>query len=73
MATVNWKALVVAILGAVVVGVLAGLGAGFGARALGWPTGFVGPLTGGVVSTLVLAFYASRSKRDRGGVSGRSV
>ena len=66
-AKVNWKELVVAILGAVVIGVSLGLGTGFGARALGWSTDFVGPLTGGFISALVLAFYASRSKRDRSG------
>ena len=72
-AKVNWKALVVAILGAVVVGVSVGLGTGFAARALGWPTGFVGTLTGGLVSALVLRFYTSRSKRDRGSADGRSA
>ena len=66
-ATVNWKELVIAILGAVAVGVSVGLGAGFAARALGWPTGFAGPLTGGLVSVLLLAFYTKRTQRNRGG------
>ena len=74
MATkVNWAALGVAIIGGVLVGVAVGLGTGFAARAWGWPTGFVGPLTGGLVSALVLAFYTSRSKRDRTSADGRST
>lgn len=63
-AKVNWKELVVVILGAVVVGMSVGLGAGFLARSQGWPTEFAGPLTGGLVSALVLVFYSKRSKRD---------
>lgn len=63
-AKVNWKNLGVAILGAVVIGMTVGLGAGFGARALGWPTGFVKPLTTGLVGVLVWVFYTGRTKRD---------
>lgn len=66
MATkVNWTTLGIAVLGGLVVGVSVGLGTGLAARALGWPTGFVAPLTSGVVSALVLAIYATRSKRDQ--------
>jgi hypothetical protein len=58
-----------AVLGAVVIGVGVGLGLGFAARALGWQTGFVGPLTGGVVGTLVTVFYQVRSKRRTSGAA----
>ena len=38
--------------------------AGYLARAFGWPTGFVGPLTGGVVGALVSLLYQARTKRS---------
>jgi len=53
---------------AVAVGGGVGLLVGFAARHFGWPTGFVGPLTGGVVSALTIGVYQVRSGRvDRGG------
>ena len=67
MAQVKIGDLVVAVLAAVAIGVALGLGAGFLARQMDWPTGFVGPLTGAVVSGLVAAFYQVRTKRAGGG------
>lgn len=44
-----------------------GLAVGFLARHFGWPTGFVGPLTGGIVSALTIAISQVRAGRsDRG-------
>ena len=52
---------------AVAVGVGVGLAVGLAARHFGWSTGFVGPLTGGIVSTLTIVIYQSRTgKSDRG-------
>lgn len=72
-AKVNWMALGVAIPGAVLIGVAVGLGTGFAARALGWSTEFVGPLTVGLITALASGFYATRTKRDRGSASGTST
>lgn len=58
--------LTIAILLAVVIGVAVGLAAGFAARAFGWPTTFVGPLTGGLVSAGVVVFYQMRIRRGGG-------
>ena len=56
-----------AVVVAVAVGGGVGLAVGFAARQFGWPTGFVGPLTGGIVSALTIAIYQSRAARsDRG-------
>ena len=67
MATRKWFFdMAIAVLAAVAIGVALGLGAGFVARSLDWPTGFVGPLTGGVVGALVVAFYQVRAKRGDG-------
>lgn len=46
---------------AVVVGGGAGLAVGFAARQFGWPTGFVGPLTGGIVSAMTMSLYHMRA------------
>jgi len=51
----------------VAVGVGVGLAVGFAARHFSWSTGFVGLLTGGIVSTLTIVIYQSRAgKSDRG-------
>jgi predicted membrane protein len=45
-----------------------GLAVGFAARHFGWSTGFVGPLTGGIVSSLTIVVYhirTGRSDRDK--------
>jgi hypothetical protein len=54
--------LLVAVGIAVAVGVGLGLAVGFAARQLGWPTDFVGPMTGAVVGGLVVAVYQLRTK-----------
>jgi len=56
----------VAVVVAVAVGIGVGLLVGFAARRLGWSTGFVGPLTSGIVSALTIAIYHIRAgKSDR--------
>ena len=72
-AQVNWTALGVAVLGGVVVGVSVGLGAGFAARALGWSTDIAGPLTGALVTVLVMASYSRRSKCNPDSADARST
>ncbi|HVS64021.1 MAG TPA: hypothetical protein VMT85_11035 [Thermoanaerobaculia bacterium] len=67
MSKVAWRDLVLVVLGAVVLGVALGFGAALAARAFGWPTGFVGPLTGGVVGALVSIFYRGLAQRRAGG------
>ena len=67
-AKVSWKDLILVVVGAVVVGMSVGLGVGFLARSQGWPTDFVGPLTGGLVGALVLVFYTRRAKRAGGSI-----
>jgi hypothetical protein len=67
MSKIDVRDLFLVIGSAVLVGVALGFGAGFAARAFGWPTGFVGPLTGGVVGALVSIFYrALLQRRARG-------
>ena len=63
MSKVAWKDLVLVVLGAVALGVALGFGAGLAARAFGWPTGFVGPLSGGVVGALLSIFYRGLAQR----------
>jgi ethanolamine transporter EutH len=53
-----------AVVVAVAVGGGVGLAVGFAARHFGWPTGFVGPLTGGIVSALTIAIYQVRTGRS---------
>jgi hypothetical protein len=50
-----------AVVVAAAVGGGAGLAVGFAARHFGWPTGFVGPLAGGIVSALTIAIYQVRT------------
>jgi len=57
----------VAVVVAVAVGGGVGLLVGLAARSFGWPTGFVGPLTGGIVSALTIAIYHVRAGRAGGG------
>lgn len=56
-----------AVVVAVAVGGGVGLLVGFAARSFGWPTGFVGPLTGGIVSALTIAIYQIRAGSADGG------
>jgi len=64
---VNVRDIAFAVVVAVAVGGGVGLVVGFAARHFGWPTAFVGPLTGGIVSTLTIAIYQGRTgKSDRG-------
>ena len=68
MANVKAGDIAFAVVVAVAIGSGVGLLVGFAARSFGWPTGFVGPLTGGVVSALTIAIYQIRAGRaDRGG------
>lgn len=68
MANVKIENIAFAVVVAVAIGGGVGLLVGFAARHFGWPTGFVGSLTGGVVSALTIAVYQVRSGRaDRGG------
>ena len=66
---VDLGSLAIAVLGAVVIGVALGMGTGLAARSLGWPTSFVGPLTGGVVGGLVVILYQLNAKRGGGGMA----
>lgn len=61
----HWGDLAVAVLGGTLLGGGIGLGAGFLARSQGWPTHFVGALTGSMVGVLVTTFYHMRSRRHR--------
>jgi ethanolamine transporter EutH len=56
-----------AVVVAVAVGGGVGLAVGVAARHFGWPIGFVGPLTGGIVSALTIAIYQVRTGRSGGG------
>jgi ethanolamine transporter EutH len=64
MAKIKVRDVAFAVVVAVVVGGGVGLAVGFGARHLGWPTGFVGSLTGGIVSALTIAIYQIRTGRS---------
>ena len=67
MGNVKVRDIAFAVVVAVAVGGGVGLAVGFAARHFGWPTGFVGPLTGGIVSALTIAIYQVRAGRsDRG-------
>lgn len=67
MGIVKIRDIAFAVVVAVAVGGGVGLAVGFAARHFGWPTGFVGPLTGGIVSALTIAIYQVRTVRsDRG-------
>lgn len=61
MARIKIGDLAFAVVVAVVVGGGAGLAVGFVARYFGWPTGFVGSLTGGIVSALTISLYHMRA------------
>jgi hypothetical protein len=68
VASVKVRGIVFAVAVAVALGGGTGLLVGFAARHFGWPTGFVGPLTAGLVSALTIAIYRIRSGRaDRSG------
>ena len=64
MGNVKVRAIACAVVVAVAVGGGVGLAVGFAARHFGWPTGFVGPLTGGIVSALTIAIYQVRTGRS---------
>ena len=64
MGNVKVRDIAFAVVVAVAVGGGVGLAVGFAARHFGWPTGFVGPLTGGVVSALTIAIYQVRTGRS---------
>ena len=67
MGNVKVRDIACAVVVAVAVGGGVGLAVGYAARHFGWPTGFVGPLTGGIVSALTIAIYQGRAGRpDRG-------
>jgi predicted membrane protein len=64
---VKVRNIAVAVVVAVAVGGGVGLAVGFAARHFGWSTGYVGPLTGGIVSSLTILIYHVRTGRsDRG-------
>lgn len=64
MGNVKVRDIAFAVVVAVAVGGGVGLAVGFAARHFGWPTGFVGPLTGGIVSALTIAIYQVRTGRS---------
>lgn len=67
MGNVKVRDIAFAVVVAVAVGGGVGLAVGFAARHFGWSTGFVGPLTGGIVSSLTIMIYQVRTGRsDRG-------
>jgi hypothetical protein len=61
---VNVRNIAFAVVVAVAVGGGVGLVVGFAARHFGWSTAFVGPLTGGIVSTLTIAIYQGRTGKS---------